>query len=130
MGKQTFNRIKKALGILLVVFFITTITAASVSAAGSVKEKTSGTACGEKTSLVTGKSSVTASDPPVFSRDFDERHRNFDRDFNRDFDRDFDRHFGHFRNFDRGDFDRHFKEFHRDFDRDFHGNFDRHFKGY
>lgn len=31
MGKQTFNRIKKALAILLVVLFIATLTGASVS---------------------------------------------------------------------------------------------------
>lgn len=36
MGKQTFNRIKKALAILLVVLFIATLTGASVSAQKTV----------------------------------------------------------------------------------------------
>jgi hypothetical protein len=87
MGKQTSDRIKKTLGVLLVVFFIVSATAASVSACG--KGKTSGT--GEK----------IISDPPSargfeggfdrgFNRDFD---RGFDRDFDRGFDRDFDRGF-------------------------------------
>ena len=121
MGKQTFYRIKKTLGIILMVFFVVSLTAASVSAVAG---------CGEKgTASVTGKSSVTASDPP-FSRDFDRHHKDFDRDFHRDFDRDFDRHFRHFRDFDRDDFDRHFREFHRDFNRDFDRDFDRHFHGY
>jgi hypothetical protein len=33
MGEQTFDRIKKTLGILLVVFFVASLTAAAVSAA-------------------------------------------------------------------------------------------------
>jgi hypothetical protein len=35
MGKQTFDRIKKILGILLLVFFVASITAASASATSS-----------------------------------------------------------------------------------------------
>jgi hypothetical protein len=86
MGKQTSERIKKTLGVLLVVFFIVSATVASVSACN--KGKSSGTG---------GK---IISDPPStrgFDRDFD---RGFDRDFDRGFDRDFDRGFD--RDFDRG----------------------------
>jgi hypothetical protein len=119
MGKQIFAQIEKTLSILFAIFLLVSLTAASVSAAGGSKEKTS----------VTGKASITASDPP-FRGDFGRHYGDFDRDFHRDFDRDFDRHFGHFRDFDRDDFDRHFGEFHRDFDRDFHGNFERNFRGY
>jgi hypothetical protein len=122
MGKQTFDRIKKTLGILLIVISIVSLTAGSVSAVAGSGGKT--------ISSVAGKSSVTASDPPSYSVGFSRHYGSFDRDFHRDFDRDFNRHFNHFRDFDRDDFDRHFREFHRDFDRDFHGDFDRHFHGY
>jgi hypothetical protein len=121
MGKQTFNRIKKTLGILFIVFLVVSLTAASVSADAGSK--------GKATFSVAGKSSVTA-DPPSYSRDFGRHYGDFDKDFHRDFDRDFNRHFRHFRHFDKDDFDRHFGDFHRDFNRDFHGDFDRHFRGY
>jgi hypothetical protein len=45
MGEQIFNRIKKMLGVLLVVFFVASLTVASVSAAtgsGCSKGKISG----------------------------------------------------------------------------------------
>jgi len=39
MGKQTFDIIKKTLGILLLVFLVVSLTAASVSAAKEAEEK-------------------------------------------------------------------------------------------
>jgi hypothetical protein len=92
MGKQTFDREKKTLCILLVVFFIVSLTTASVSAAiGS-----GATGCGGKaTSSVAGKSSATARDPVS---DMNLRN-NFHGDFDRDFDRNFNNHFGHLESF-------------------------------
>ena len=100
MGKQTFDIIKKTLGILLLVFLVVSLTAASVSAAEGSR--------GKATFSIVGKSSVTASDPPSYIRDFGRHYGDFDKDFHRDFDRDFNRHFRHF---DRDDFDRHFRGF-------------------
>ena len=37
MGKQIFNRTKKILGVLLVVFFVASLTATAVSAADEIK---------------------------------------------------------------------------------------------
>jgi preprotein translocase subunit SecG len=125
MGKQTFDKTKKILSILIVIFFVISMTFAVVNAAPGTtktndkpKKPESGatqSSDSKKNPVDSGatKSSNSKKTPGIGSGDDNDRHRHGDRDG------DFDRH----RHGDRdGDFDRH-----RHGDRD--GDFDRHRHG-